>query len=75
MGSFASREGFSWVQLLLLTTLGLPFVTFVIHYTSGVLHRRNSRRRQDGIDVIVEREDAEIEYSFPSLIRSITQMS
>ena len=49
---------------MLLTTLG--FVTFVLHYISGALHRRNSRRRQDGIDVIVEREDAEIEYSFPS---------
>ncbi len=47
-------------------TLGLLFVTFVLYYTSGVLHRRNSRRRQDGIDVIVERKDAEIEYSFSS---------
>ena len=63
MGSFASLGGSSWVQLLLLTTLGLLFVTLVLRYITGVLHRRNSRRRQDGIDVIVEKEDAEIEYS------------
>lgn len=41
--------------------MGLLFMTFVLYHISGVLHRRNSRRRQDGIDVIVERKDAEIE--------------
>ena len=51
---------------MLLPTLGLLFVTFVLQYISGVLHRRDSRRRQDGIDVIVDRKDAEIEYIFPS---------
>ena len=41
--------------------MGSLFVAFVLYHICGVLHRRNSRRRQDGIDVVVERKDAEIE--------------
>ena len=52
-------------MLSFLTTLSLLFVSFVLYYIRGVSHRRNSHRRQDGLDVLVERKDAEIEYSFP----------
>ena len=68
MGSFVTWGGSSWVQLLLPTALGLIFATPVVQYIRRVLYRRNSRRRQDGIDVIVGREDAEIEYIFPSYL-------
>jgi hypothetical protein len=66
MGSLALQQDTSRVQPFLLTTLGLLFATLVGRYISGVLYRRNSRPRQDGINVIVDRNDAEIEYILSS---------
>lgn len=57
MGTFAS-------QMWLLTTLGLFLVIPTFHFINGVLYRRNSHPRQDGIGGDVNKEDAEFEYNF-----------
>ena len=62
MGPFTAQESPSGVKLVLLTTLGLLFVTPVLHYIRGVLHRRNSHLRQDRVEIIVPAKDATIEY-------------
>lgn len=59
--SLTSQESFSSVQLVLLTTVGLLFVTPLLHYIKGVLHRRNSRPRQYRLIPVVEAKDATID--------------
>ena len=63
MAFFASEGDVTGVWVVLLTMLCLLTTCFLL-YISRLLQRRNSCRRQDGIAVIVECRDAEIEYSF-----------
>ena len=59
-----SQGDSSRITLLFLTTLGLSLTIPTFHFISGVLYRRNRRPRQDGIGGDINKEDAEIEYSF-----------